>query len=131
MSGALPITTASMSLQPTSASSRARVAASRTRPAMETSARLVSCLVWPTPVMATPSAISVALQDGDQVLLQRRPRRGVGHGPVGAAVDDALGGFPDAEEAGDHHRVGGQSATRRVDVHAVGEPEGPAQDQLL
>src|SRR5207237_6776737 len=94
MSGALPMTTASMSFHPTPASSRARVAASRTRPAMETSARLVSCLVWPTPVMATRSAMSVTLQDRDQVLLQGRARRAVGHGPMGGAVEDALGGLP-------------------------------------
>ena len=54
-SGALPITTASMSAQVISASSSAREAASRTRPAIETSPRVAWCLVWPTPTTATRS----------------------------------------------------------------------------
>src|SRR5438874_463320 len=73
MSGALPITTASTSFQPTLASSRARMAASRHRPAMETSARLASCLVWPTPVMATLSATT-------SLLPGRRPGSAAGPG---------------------------------------------------
>ena len=44
MSGALPMTTASMSAQSSPASSRARAAASRTRPAIETSSRLAAWL---------------------------------------------------------------------------------------
>src|SRR5437660_1466451 len=119
MSGALPMTTASTSFQPTLASSRARMAASRHRPAMETSSRLASCLVWPTPVMATRSAISVTLQDCDEVLLKRRPRCGVGHRSVSLAVHDALGGLDDAQEPGDHERVRAQRPTGRVDVHVV------------
>src|SRR5437763_378805 len=113
MSGALPMPTASTSFQPTLASSRARMAASRHRPAMETSSRLASCLVWPTPVMATRSAISVTLQDRDEVLLQGGARRGVRHRPVGVAVHDPLGGLDDAQQAGDHHGIGGQRAARR------------------
>lgn len=44
-SGALPITTASTSAQPSSASSSARCAASRTSPAIDTSRRAATCLV--------------------------------------------------------------------------------------
>ncbi len=51
-SGALPMTTASMSLNVSSASSRARRAASRTSPAIETSRRFVWYLVCPTPMTA-------------------------------------------------------------------------------
>ena len=39
------------------------------------------------------------------------PRGGVGDAAVGRAVDDAVGGLADADEAGGHHRVGG--AARR------------------
>ena len=51
-SGALPTTTASMSLQVISASSSARSAASRTRPPSDTSQRRVLCSVWPMPTIA-------------------------------------------------------------------------------
>jgi len=57
MSGALPITTASMSFQSHSASSSARSAASRISPTWETSMRLASKLVCPTPMTAACSAI--------------------------------------------------------------------------
>jgi hypothetical protein len=57
MSGALPITTASMSFQSYSASSRARSAASRISPTWETSTRLASNFVCPTPMTAACSAI--------------------------------------------------------------------------
>jgi hypothetical protein len=45
MSGALPITTASMSRQVTPASTKARSTASRSKPGRETSVRLTSCFV--------------------------------------------------------------------------------------
>ena len=54
-SGALPMTTASMSDQVISASASAREAASRTSPAIETSPRVAWCFVWPTPMTATLS----------------------------------------------------------------------------
>ena len=56
MSGALPITTASMSPQSRPASSSASCAASRTSPAIETSWRAETCRVWPTPMTAVRSA---------------------------------------------------------------------------
>src|SRR5680860_322192 len=59
MSGALPITTASMSGQSSSASTIARSAASRTRPAIDTSARFDWCFVWPTPITAQRSPINL------------------------------------------------------------------------
>ena len=52
MSGALPTTTASISFQPSSASSSARPAASRTRPPSVTSFRTEAWWVWPTPMTA-------------------------------------------------------------------------------
>ena len=55
----------------------------------------------------------------------------MGDAAVGAAVHDPLGHLADAGEAGDHHRVGGQRAARRVHVDVVAEAERLAQDQLL
>ena len=51
-SGALPRTTASMSVHVISASSSARWAASRTSPASDTSSRRFLCFVWPMPTTA-------------------------------------------------------------------------------
>ena len=132
-SGALPTTTASMSCQVISASARARDAASRTRPAIETSPRVGACLVWPSPTMATRLCPirSSPFQDGHQVLLEARSARAVGDGPAGRAVDDPLGRLAEADEAGGHDRVGGEGAAGRVDADVVAEPEGLAQDQLL
>ena len=58
MSGALPMTTASMSCQSSSASSSARSAASRTRPAIDTSCAWRRACVWPMPTTAQRSAIT-------------------------------------------------------------------------
>ena len=68
----------------------------------------------------------------DQVLLEARAAtwRGRRRGSA-VAVDDPLGRLADADEAGGHHRVGGQRAARRVDVDVVAEAERLAQDQLL
>ena len=65
-SGALPITTASMSAQVIcGVVERARVAASRTSPAIDTSPRVDWCLVWPIPTTATRSLpISVVFLPG-------------------------------------------------------------------
>ncbi len=71
------------------------------------------------------------LQDTDQVLLQARPRGGMGHSPPGAAGSDGAGRFTDADEAGRHERVGGERASGRVDRRRVVEAEGLAEDQLL
>ena len=57
--------------------------------------------------VVAPSALP--FQDADQVLLQARSARAVGHGPVGRAVDDALGGLAEAHEAGGHDRVGARA----------------------
>src|SRR5947209_12038672 len=100
MSGALPMTTASMSRQVIPASSRARRAASRHSPAMETSPLVEEYLVWPTPTTAHSWPLigfhsSLArcarsrgprLEDADQVLLQAGARRGVGHDPPRRAL---------------------------------------------
>src|SRR5690606_8072850 len=109
-SGALPTTTASMSDQPTCASAMARSTASRSRPGMDTSVRLLRWWVCPVPstaarCLAMPSA---PLQDGDQVLLQCGPARGVAEGAAGVAVEDALGGLADAGQSGREHRVARQ-----------------------
>ena len=68
------------------------------------------CLVWPIPTTATRSLpISVVpFQDAHQVLLQARAAGGVGDAPVGLAGRDAGRHLADADEAGGHHRVGGQ-----------------------
>src|SRR5215472_806111 len=168
MSGALPITTASTSAQPIPASASAASAASRTRPAIETSIRLDACFVCPTPITAhrsaitgpwradeacrrifgahaphptpgnphpttaisrgprdlaalllrsslsySPNRLAPVLQDAHEVLLKARPRRGVGDRPPRRAVHHAARRLPDAEQAGDHHGVGGQRAAGR------------------
>jgi len=51
-SGAFPITIASMSFHSSPASASARSAASRTRPAIDTSPRVAWYFVWPTPMTA-------------------------------------------------------------------------------
>ena len=119
------------------ASSRARLAASRTRPAMETSSRLARWWVCPTPMTAVRSAIMpsrqrpVRRQCADQVLLETRARGGVGQGRGRRSVHDPAGRLPDADQAGHHHPVGGQRAARGVDPDPVAEAQGVAQDQLL
>src|SRR4029077_6636991 len=57
MSGAVPITTASMSDQVISASASARMAASRTSPAIDTSSRHFDIFVMPTPTTAQRSLL--------------------------------------------------------------------------
>lgn len=78
-SGALPITTASMSAHVNWASSRARCAASRTSPAIETSLRAATCLVWPMPTTATGSLCVAVLLIG-RLLPGRRPGSAGGRG---------------------------------------------------
>src|SRR5262245_44079207 len=103
------MTTASMSLQVIWASARARTAASRTSPAMETSPRVDSCLVWPMPTMATRSPpMSLTLQDTYEVLLEAGAGGGVSDTPVGLAPGNALGDLADADQATGHDRVGRQ-----------------------
>src|SRR5437588_1882469 len=98
MSGALPSTSASTSFQESPASSSALDAASRTRPAIDTSWRAVSCLVWPIPITAQRFAIvSSALQHADEVLLQARPGRGVRERAVRLARRDAPAPPPDPD----------------------------------
>src|SRR5665213_261199 len=132
MSGALPSTTASMSDHVMPASSRASCAASRTRPAIDTSLRAVRCTVWPTPTTATrspaittapsdllrgaSSARLFALQDDDHVLLQRRPTTRVRDAAVGCAVRDAAGDLTDTREPSRHHRVRREGTARWVDI---------------
>src|SRR2546423_11655777 len=130
MSGALPITTASTSPKPMPASARAASAASRTRPAIETSMRLDACFVWPMPTTAHRSAIA-PLQHADQVLLQARAGRGVGQRPPRAPVHHPAGRLADAEQAGHHHRVGRQRPARGVDRRAPVEAQRLPEDQLL
>src|SRR5438128_12661791 len=108
MSGAVPRTTASMSDHDSSASSRAREAAWRTRPPIVRSPRDRACLVCPMPMTATGSAISVALQDGDQVVLEAWPRGGMGDAAVGGTGADPAGDLDDADQPGGHHRVAAQ-----------------------
>ncbi len=74
-SGALPMTTASMSVKVSSASSSARCAASRTRPGSDTSSRRFLYFVWPMPTTAHGCVAqqSVPFQHADQVLLQHEP----------------------------------------------------------
>src|SRR4051794_13990474 len=124
MSGALPMTTASMSLHVMPASSSARLAASRTRPAMDTSCRLAAYLVWPTPTTATRLLTSASppatqqprrlrrpsflpFQDRDEVLLQARPGRRVRDRSTSLAGSDAGRSCGEPLEAADHHRSGG------------------------
>ena len=130
MSGALPTTTASMSAKVSPASSSAASAASRTRPAMETSSRLDLATVWPIPMTAQRSAIT-PLQDADEVLLQARARGGVRHGAVGPARPDRLSRLADADEASRHHRVGREGTAGGVDDDTVAQPQRLGEDQLL
>src|SRR5690242_8360222 len=103
MSGALPITTASMSDHVIPASSSASWAASRTSPAIDRSLRAVRCTVWPTPTTATRlPAISLTLQDDDHVLLQARTARCVGDPAPGLARRDPLGDLADARQTRAH-----------------------------
>ena len=55
----------------------------------------------------------------------------MGEDAVGAAINDAGGGFADAGEAGDHEGVRGERAAGWVDADAGVECEGVAKDQLL
>ena len=115
-SGALPMTTASMSVQEHSASSSARSAASRSRPG---DGDVVPALLVLGLADADDGAAFghlLTLQDADQVLLQALAAGGVGQGPVGLAVGDPGGRFDDADQPGGHDRVGGQGSARRVDV---------------
>ena len=103
------------------------------RPAMETSPRVAWCLVWPMPTTATRSLPIRRLLPARQTRFCWRhgPAGGVGHPAVGLAGGDAVGDLADADEAGGHHRVGGQRPARGVDVDVVAQAEGLAQDQLL
>ena len=104
MSGALPITTASMSDQSIEASSSARLAASRTRPAIDTSVRAAVHLVWPVPTTAQalshPRSISPS---GEWRLARAQTRFCCRHGPEVAcarrrmcrSVHDALSRLTD------------------------------------
>src|SRR3954452_7545362 len=106
MSGALPITMASMSAIVVCALSSARSTASRTKPAIDTSARHDVCLVWPTPITAQRAAMSVTFQDADEVLLQPWPGRRVAKRSIGRTVGDARRRLGDAGQPCRHHRVG-------------------------
>src|SRR5688500_10824043 len=130
-SGALPMTTASMSFQVSPASSSARCAASRTSPAIETSSRLVLYAVWPTPMIAHGLPIVLSREDADEVLLEARAGRGVGECPGRRSVVDAGGGLTDADQPGGHHRIGRERAAGGVDGHLVTEVQRLPQDQLL
>ena len=131
-SGALPTTTASMSAHVMPASSRARMAASRTRPAMDTSPRVAWWRGLADPTTATRSHPSqLASRTANEVLLQAVARGGVGHAPTGRARGDAVGHLADADQPGRHHRVGGQRPARRVDVDVVAQAQRLAQDHLL
>src|SRR5258708_14455787 len=131
MSGALPMTTASMSLHVSPASSSARWAPSRTSPAMETSSRLVLYAVCPMPMIAQALPIGLSRRDADEVLLQARAGRGVAECPVRAAVVDPGSGLTEPDQAGGHHRIGRQRPARRVDPYLVGGVQRLAQDQFL
>ena len=100
MSGALPITTASMSSHVISASSSARIAASRHRPAIETSARHLRQLRLPDPDdRATFGHDSPTLQDADEVLLQAGTGGRVAERAVLAVLADLPERLADADEA--------------------------------
>ncbi len=110
------MTTASMSLQRHAPRRRARAAPPRARgPAIETSSRFDACCVWPMPTTAqafrhqSPSRTQTRFccRHGPDVACATRAPR--------LAVDDALRGLADADEAGGHHRVRRQRAARRVD----------------
>src|SRR5215831_18125743 len=130
MSGALPMTTASTSAQSTRASARAASAASRTRPAIETSIRFEACLVWPVPITAQRSAI-VRAQHAYQVLLEARPRRGVRNRAARAPVHHAPSRLADPDQARHHHRVCGERPAGRIDQRAPIQTQSIAEDQLL
>src|SRR5688500_13545677 len=102
-----------MSLQSISASARARVAASRSRPGMERSSRTRLWSDIPIPTIAQRSAMSVTLQDADEVLLQAVAGGGVGQHPALAVVADPVERLAHPDEARRHDRVGGQRPARR------------------
>ena len=132
MSGALPITSASMSPQSRPASSSARLAASRTRPGMETSVRAFEYLVWPMPMTPGGWPVMLGILPGcRRGSVGGLARGGVREHAVAALLGDLPGGLDDAHETGDHHRVGGERAARRVDLHAVAEAERVAHHDLL
>ena len=106
-------------------------AASRTRPAIETSSRLALRLVWPTPITAQPLGHQPASSTATRFCWRQRARGGVGHRPGRRAVEDPRGGLADADQPAGHERVGGQGPARRVDVDALVEAEGLAHDDLL
>ena len=72
-SGALPMTTASMSAHVMPASASASTAASRTSPAIDTSPRVAWWWVWPTPTTATRSLPSWPFGHTVGSLLARQP----------------------------------------------------------
>src|SRR3954452_18554604 len=131
------------------ASSSASWAASRTRPAIETSLRAVRCAVCPMPTTATgfpaitwllrcaipgsaasaPSA--VPFEHDDHVLLQARTARRVGDPALRFAVGDAPGDLADADQTRAHHRVRLECAARRVDRRVAVELQRLGEDQLL
>src|SRR4051812_46436884 len=124
MSGALPMTTASMSCQVMPASSSARLAASRSSPAIETSCRLAAYFVWPTPTTATRllTTMPPVRQRGSAGGTGRWSR---GDGASCLAAGDARGRRGEPLEPADHHRPGG--ALDRLPV----EPECLPQHELL
>src|SRR5215471_3056357 len=130
MSGALPMTTASMSAQSTRASASAARAASRTRPAIETSIRFDACLVWPTPITAQRSA-TVRAQHAHQVLLEARPRRGVRYRTARTPVHHTPSRLANPDQARHHHRVCGERPARRIDQRAPIKTQSFTEDQLL
>ena len=83
MSGALPMTIASMSSIDVWASASARSTASRTSPAIDTSARARGVLRLTDPEHRTAFRHHSPSMTADEVLLQARPAGAVGERPVG------------------------------------------------
>ncbi len=133
-SGALPTTTASMSSKVDPESASARSMASRTRPFIETSWRLATYLVCPVPRTAASSGSRhryFPSRTATRFCCSAGPLVACASTRLRRAVEDVLGGEADALQAGREHRVGGQRATRRVDLRRRRQPDGLGEDQLL
>ena len=120
MSGALPTTTASMSPSRDRRPRAPPAAASRTRPAIETSSRLDVLRSGPRRSLRSAPPSAITLQGAHQVLLQARPRRGVRHGRARPARTRWPGrDSPMRISPADIMRVGRQRAARGVDRDVI------------
>ena len=131
MSGAFPITTASMSCHVSSASASARSAASRRRPGIDSSLRAAVWCVCPIPITPQSSAIPQPSSTQTRFCCRHGPEVAWATARLRASFGDRARGFADPREARRHDRVRRERAARRVHLHVLAEPERALDQQLL